>query len=204
MATNPADDEWFDVLKADGSPAGQHRRRASCHREGLWHRAAHVWVARKPTGDILLQRRAYDKDTWPGLLDISAGTPLPPSVLDTAARESGSLDAALRELEEEIGIAVPRERLVPLFSFTQDAVLNEGTFLNREHVDVFLLACDEGEVDASQLRLQKEEVAEVRWVSREQYRDAQRRRDSDYVPGDPVVVRRLLHELEKVFGPAAN
>ena len=42
------------------------------HREGDYHRAVHVWLFAERTQELLLQRRASCKDSWPDLWDISS------------------------------------------------------------------------------------------------------------------------------------
>ncbi len=87
--------EIFDVVDADDQVTGT-ATRAEIHAQKLTHRAVHVFVFNK-RGDLLLQKRSLLKDMCPGLWDSSV---------------SGHLDsgesyetAAVRELEEEMGIA---------------------------------------------------------------------------------------------------
>jgi 16S rRNA (adenine1518-N6/adenine1519-N6)-dimethyltransferase len=74
------------------------RDRATIHRENLLHRAVHVLLLNRH-GELLLQKRSYRKDRFPGRWDSSA---------------SGHVDAgesyrhcAARELQEEIGVTAP-------------------------------------------------------------------------------------------------
>ena len=100
--------ELFDVCDALGRPLGVRKRRADVHRDGDWHRALHCWVVgRRADGTpyVLFQRRAESKDTHPGKLDATVGGHL-------SAGES--VEAALREAEEEIGLALTMEDLLPL------------------------------------------------------------------------------------------
>src|SRR5918992_5130264 len=99
--------ELFDVVRADGLPLGIRKARAEVHRDGDWHRSVHVWVAGRDDGGpfLLCQRRGLGKDTWPGKLDATVGGHL---------RAGEDLDEALREVEEEIGVAVGRADLRPL------------------------------------------------------------------------------------------
>ena len=96
--------ERFDVVRADGTPTGRVKPRAQVHRDGDWHRSVHVWVAgTDPAGPFLtFQRRSRHKDTWPGRLDATVGGHF-------GAGEE--LRQALREVEEELGIAPPSDSL---------------------------------------------------------------------------------------------
>lgn len=42
------------------------------HRDGDYHRAVHVWVYSESTQELLLQKRADCKASWPGKWDISS------------------------------------------------------------------------------------------------------------------------------------
>ena len=76
------------------------------HRDGDLHRTVHMWVVRKREDggiDVLLQKRSKDKDSYPGCYDISSAGHV------QAGDEFEN--AALRELEEELGIKALREDL---------------------------------------------------------------------------------------------
>jgi isopentenyldiphosphate isomerase len=134
--------EPFDVVRADGTPTGRTKARAAVHRDGDWHRAVHVWVAGQGTGPdgggvpfLILQRRGLGKDTWPGRLDATVGGHY---------RAGEGLVEALRETEEEIGVAVagpadPRLRRLGLRVCVNEA---EVGVRDRELQDVFLLTDD--------------------------------------------------------------
>jgi isopentenyldiphosphate isomerase len=96
-------EEIFDVVNERDEVIEQRPRR-DVHRLGLQHRAVHVLVF-NARGEIFLQKRSLAKDCFPGAWDSSA---------------SGHLDqgeeydaAAVRELREEIGLAIaqPLQRL---------------------------------------------------------------------------------------------
>ena len=89
--------EYFDILDENGNLTGKTKLRSEVHRDGDWHKAVHIWVFNRK-GEVLLQRRAANKDSYPNMLDISCAGHL--SAGDT------SLEGALRELEEELGLKV--------------------------------------------------------------------------------------------------
>ncbi len=126
--------ELFDVVRADGTPTGETKARAAVHRDGDWHRAVHVWVAGIEPGPgsgtpfLLVQRRGLEKDTWPGRFDATVGGHL---------RAGEDIAAALRESEEEIGIAVDLADL--RFLGTRRAVSEaEAGIRDREIQSVYL------------------------------------------------------------------
>lgn len=89
------DDEILAVVDDDDLVIGSERRDI-IHRDGLKHRAVHIFALNKH-GEIFLQKRSRLKDKCPGLWDSSA---------------AGHVDAgegydvcAARELEEELGLS---------------------------------------------------------------------------------------------------
>lgn len=86
--------EIFDVVDGNDKVVGQ-KTRGEVHAEKLLHRAVHVFVFNK-RGDLLLQQRSMFKDAHPGVWDSSVSGHL----------DAGEdyLPAAVRELEEEMGI----------------------------------------------------------------------------------------------------
>ena len=102
-----SDDEPLDVLHADGRPTGRSKRRGRVHRDGDWHRAVHIWLY-NDRRELLLQKRSRQKDTHPGMWDVSCAGHL------TAGDDSRT--AAVRELHEELGLEAGPEELRFLWS----------------------------------------------------------------------------------------
>jgi len=144
--------ELIDVLTPDGQPAGIRKPKDAIHRDGDWHRAAHVWII-APDGRLLLQRRSLRKENNPGLWDVSTAGHL--SAGETA------LEAAVRETFEEIGLAIPIEALEFVTALRESSVLNGGRYIDNEFHEIFVVR---REVDVESLRLDPEEVAEVKWI----------------------------------------
>lgn len=123
--------ELFDIVKADGTPTGRTKRRADVHRDGDWHRAVHVWVVGvdKHGPFLTLQRRSFAKDTSPGQMDATVGGHY---------RAGEELAETLREVEEEIGVAV---QLADLHYAGKRLCINERApgVIDREVQDVFFL-----------------------------------------------------------------
>lgn len=86
--------EIFDVVDENDKVTGQATRK-EVHARSLLHRAVHVFVI-NARGELLLQRRSRLKDVHPGVWDSSVAGHL------DAGEEYR--DAAIREMEEEMGI----------------------------------------------------------------------------------------------------
>ena len=155
--------EWIDVLSPDGRPTGNRKPKDAIHRDGDWHRAAHVWIL-APDSRVLLQRRSLRKANNPGLWDVSAAGHL-------SAGESAA-DAAVRETFEELGLRIAAEELRFLVTLRESSVLNNNTYYDNEFHEIFAVRRD---VDIASLVLDPAEVAEVKWVD-------QLRPDDSFVP----------------------
>ncbi len=97
-------DEMFDVVDDANVVIGQ-QPRGVVHRDRLKHRAVHVFLFHR-NGDLFLQRRSRLKDVAPGRWDSSAA-----GHLDVGESYA---DAARRELQEELGIDAPTERIAAM------------------------------------------------------------------------------------------
>ncbi|MGI8909511.1 MAG: NUDIX hydrolase [Rubrobacteraceae bacterium] len=137
-------DEYIDVLDASGELTGEVAWKSEAHRLGLWHRCFHCWVVDPGGACLLVQRRAPEKDTWPGYLDVTAAGHL---------RAGEGIMDGLRELEEELGIEAGPERLIPLGTRRIEQEIPGGR--DREFHEVFLLLDSTLPQD---LRLQEDEV----------------------------------------------
>ncbi|MBV9493132.1 MAG: NUDIX domain-containing protein [Acidobacteria bacterium] len=144
--------EPIDIVDADGAATGVIKPKPDAHRDGDWHRAAHLWIV-TPDRRVLLQRRSWKKENRPGLWDVSVAGHL-------SAGESAE-EAAIREAQEEIGWTVDPRALRHIGTLKQQAVLNDGTYVDNEIHEVFLLEAD---VDPRALVLQDGEVDEVMLV----------------------------------------
>ena len=153
--------EYFDICDESGSPTGEIIDRETAHRDGILHRTAHVWIVRKKTQgyDILLQKRSMEKDSFPGLYDTSSAGHIPTG--------SEPLPSAIRELQEELGIAAKPEQLIYAGSFRiqYEEKFHGQIFRDNEVTKVYVY---QEPVDIKELILQKSEVDEVRWFDLEE------------------------------------
>ncbi len=150
--------EILDICDENGRPTGETAFRELAHRDGLPHRTAHIWVVREKGGrtEILLQKRSRDKESFPGMYDTSAAGHIP------AGEEP--LPAALRELREELGIAARPEQLsfAGTFHGAYEKVFRGKLFRDNEYTHVYVYR---EPVEIAGLRLQREEVEQVRWFA---------------------------------------
>jgi isopentenyl-diphosphate delta-isomerase type 1 len=152
-------DEWFDALDESGNVTGNTCSRSEAHKKGIWHRTAHVWLLNN-RGELLIQRRSLTKDSHPGQWDISCA--------GHCAAGDNTLNTARRELAEELGLAVVELDLHYLFTVRQCHDLEKGTFIDREHCDVFLLRRD---IAVEEVVIDTVELEEIRFIEWRELRD---------------------------------
>jgi 16S rRNA (adenine1518-N6/adenine1519-N6)-dimethyltransferase len=139
MSDDPT--EYMDIVDEHDEVIGRDTR-ARVHANREIHRGVHVFVANR-AGDLLLQRRSTQKRDYPGYWDASVG--------GQVGAGEGYEEAALRELEEELGCTAPSLRLLAKYD----------SFSSRQREKRALFAFEaEGPFNYSSA-----EVAEVRFVS---------------------------------------
>ncbi len=168
--------EQIDVLDENGHPTGITKPKDAVHRDGDWHRAAHVWIV-TTDGRVLLQKRAAVKENWPGWWDVSAAG-------HCSAGES-AVETALRETAEELGLELSAAELQHAGTFRDPVVLRDGTYIDNEIHEVFLVRRD---VDIAAVRPQEGEVEAVALVPLETLLS---RRDLVPHPGEHALIRQL-------------
>jgi len=164
--------EYLDVLDDRGNFTGVFKPRTEVHKYGYWHRVVHVWIINRK-GDVVIQKRSNDKETWPGLWDISSA--------GHVSHPDNSLESAMREMEEELGLKLEKDQLQLAFQTKIESLLKGGTYINKEHIDVYLVQMD---VDLSTLVLQQSEVSAVKYIPHKELFEGFRRNDPEFVPCD--------------------
>jgi len=140
-------DELIDIFDEDMNLLGQ-AMKSQAHREGLWHKTFHCWLARRDeNGKIMvwLQRRNADKNIYPGLLDVSAAGHV---------KAGEEVKDGYREVTEELGIRLNAGDLVKMFTIRE--VYQQHDIYNREFEVLYMAKVDNL---ISKVRLQPEEVA---------------------------------------------
>lgn len=136
--------ELWDILTAEGKPTGRTMvRGGTAIRSGEYHLVVHIWPL-NDYGSILIQKRTKTKRMMPGIWAATGGA--------VVAGET-SVKAAARELGEELGIVVEPE----------DLRLVKRIKRKNSFIDMWTVRAN---VRVPELRLQKSEVAEAKWVNK--------------------------------------
>ena len=134
--------EMVDVVDDDDRVVATVSRTAM-RAQRLQHRSVSVAVI-STDGRLLVHRRADNKDVWPGMWDIAAG--------GVVAAGEGYLDAARRELAEELGVKAGSLEYLGKAAFADEAVALIGS--------CYVTVSD------GPFSFTDGEIAEVRWVTR--------------------------------------
>ena len=139
--------EKWDILNSDGEPTGKTTVRGKCRlKPGEYHLVVHIWAV-SSKGEFLIQRRSENKKLMPGEWAATGGA---------AISGEDSYTAANRELYEELGIPSNRHSLKKLSRIKRRNSLLDIWFINTD-------------IKIENLRLQKSEVAEAKWVCKGEF-----------------------------------
>lgn len=141
--------ELWDTYDKFRNKKGYIHERGKRFKNDEYHLVVHVWIM-NDKGEYLVQKRQAWKHGFPNMWEGSAGG----SVL---ASET-SKDAALREVKEEIGIDLREEDLERIFSIKFKHGFDDIWFIKQN-------------IDIEDVVLQYEEVAEVKWASKEEIKE---------------------------------
>jgi isopentenyldiphosphate isomerase len=143
-------DELIDIVSENGDPTGTTALKSEIHTKGFYHNTAHIWFYTKK-GDILLAQRAATKTICPLLWDVSVAGHI----------DAGEtiVQAAIREIQEEIGLTIKEIDLqkigvFPCFQTYDNGMIDNEfhhTFISELKTDIDRLTPQIGEVEALKL-----------------------------------------------------
>ena len=139
--------EYWDLYNVDREKIGKPHMRGEPLEQGTYHLVVNVWIVNSKN-EVLITRRHPKKELWGGLWECSAAG-------GVIAGED-SLQGALRETEEEIGIKLP----------PSDAVLIQTITRKDDIRDTFLFRKD---INIEDLTFHPDEVVDAKWVTRSEF-----------------------------------
>ena len=184
-------EEYIDIVTSEGKPTGKSALKSEIHSLGHYHHTIHVWLYTS-NGEILLSQRSANKVICPLLWDVSAAGHID-------AGES-MLNAALREVREEIGLTMKAQDLEKIGVFDCFQSYDNGIVDNEFH-NTYI---SELKVDISNLTLQKEEVEAVKLVTLKEFKMLveQAGTDNHFVASNKNYYRFVLKTIEEKLSPA--
>jgi isopentenyldiphosphate isomerase len=130
-------DELIEVWDWNtGKPAGLAVSRDEAHRNGIPHEGVHLWIVSviDAIPHLLLQRRAANKEFYPGYFDITVGGHV------LFGQTEGKLE---KEAREELGIDLNGKECIDLGYFRYEEVIPEFSLFHREFQHIWLMFSDQ-------------------------------------------------------------
>lgn len=161
--------EYWDLYDAQNRKTGEIMRRGEPIPAGRFHLVVHIALF-APDGRMLIQQRQPFKAGWSNLWDVTVG--------GSAVAGEDSRTAAMREMREEIGLALDLQDVRPKMTLYTPSCIN----------DWYLLTHD---VALNSLVLQQSEVQAVRWAAQEEIQ--QMIAEKTFIPYEPGMIALLFH-----------
>ena len=173
LMDNSADSEQIALMSEavilvdeNDSAIGSASKVSAHYQAGLLHRAFSVLMFDRE-GRLLLQKRADDKVTFPGVWANSCCShPLSSDTESELIAASGVKRAAIRKLHQELGIS-PDELSLDDFHFVTKMMYSarmNADWIEREIDHILVIQAD---VD---IKINQNEVSEIKWVSKQELR----------------------------------
>lgn len=167
--------ELWDLYDQNRVKLHQTMVRGEKFQKGTYHLVVHACIFNSH-GDMLIQQRQSFKDGWPNMWDITVG--------GSALAGETSQTAAERELFEELGLQVDFQHIRPHLTIHFDTGFD----------DIYLI---EKEVLLGDLKLQYEEVQQVKWASLDKI--YQKLEEGIFIPYHRSLIQ-LLFDIRKQYG----
>lgn len=155
--------EIWDLYNSEREITGEHVRGTELPEDGF-HLVVHVWI-KNSMGKYLLAQRSPNKPTFPNMWECVGGGVL---------KGENSIQGVLREVKEEVGLDFSMEDGTLLFTKIRRTI--NGKRYN-DIVDVWLFHYD-GDVLLENATT--DEVAQVRWMNREEISELRQERKLVY------------------------
>jgi isopentenyl-diphosphate delta-isomerase len=151
-------EEFIDIISKDGTPTGKTASKYAIHKKGYYHNTVHVWFYQN-SGHIVLAQRSATKLIYPLLWDVS--------VAGHVDAGEGIEDAAVREVNEELGISITLDSLSKI-SVTESFQNYGKNLIDNEFHHTFI---SELRTDITQFKIDTNEVQAVKKISFEVFQE---------------------------------
>lgn len=168
--------ELWDVYNRDRTKTNKTMVRGSEFEKDAYHLVVHACVF-NAKGEMLIQQRQPFKEGWSNMWDITVG--------GSAVAGESSQTAMERELMEEIGLKVDLQNVRPHITVNFSVGFD----------DIYLI---EKEVNIDELKLQYEEVQQVKWASMEEI--FQKIDEGVFIPYYKSLIQLLFEQKQEKYG----
>lgn len=167
-------EELIDVLDENGNKTGEIVTRKQVHEQGLWHRIIVVAIIDKD-GHLLMQQRSKHKTKNPLKWDVSSA--------GHVSSGQTSIESAIRETQEELGIDINEEELQYVLTYKDDLKIQEN-YNDNQIYDCYIVQKDK--IDIRDIKLQESELEQVKLCNLEQFKK--------FIENKSIVDRKEFYE----------
>lgn len=156
--------EYFDILDENEGFTGKTISREEAHKSGTWHLAVALYIINSKR-QVLMQKRSRHKKIWPSCWDFACGG-------HVEAHELG-LATVIREAYEELATKIKPSEVRYICNYRST---NENEKMCDRHHNEYYIAFKD--VDISKVKLQENEVEEIKWVDYNEFKRMVANKDS--------------------------
>lgn len=175
-------EELIDVLDNKGNKTGIIKKKSDIKRDGDYHRAIAVLVINN-NNEILMQKRSSNKKVYPNLWSIF--------VKGHVQSGETSIDACIRELNEEVGINITGNELNHLYTIFEEVI--DKDYIERIFYDTYILRKD---FNLNDITIQEEELSEIKLVDSNKVISLIENNDKSLVPNYEDY-KRIINYIKK-------
>lgn len=160
--------------------------KSEAHKYGWLHASVHIWFYTE-NDELLFQKRSPKKIAFPDKWDVS--------VAGHISTGETPITSALREVEEEIGLIITENELVPIGTF-HEKHQHRVNFIDNEIHYVYLSKFTK---NIDQLKIQKEELSDVKLIrikDCEHYLKSSKS-DASFVSHSSIYYQFVLNHIKK-------
>lgn len=175
-------EELIDVLDNQGNKTDIIKKKSDVKRDGDYHRAIAVLVINN-NNEILMQKRSSNKKVYPNLWSIF--------VKGHVQSGETSIDACIRELNEEVGINITGNELNHIYTIFEEVI--DKDYIERIFYDTYILRKD---FNLNDITIQEEELSEIKLVDSNKVISLIENNDKSLVPNYEDY-KRIINYIKK-------
>ena len=179
--------EYLDILDENGILTGEKKQREKVHVDGDWHKVVQIFIVND--NGIMLQQRSLNKKSDPGKWCASASGHI-------SSGES-SIDAAIKEFREELGITLKSEEIKLIDTFASPSVRynNDRKIINNHFVDLYVVNKN---INTNDVVIQKEELEKVNYFTIEEFISMVNNKD-ERLTDTPILFEHLIDYIKSIY-----
>lgn len=174
--------EYLDILDENGKKIDLKKERGQVHVDGDWHKVVQIFIVNE--NGIMLQQRSMKKKSDPGKWCASASGHI-------SAGES-SINAALKEIKEELGVFLNEGELKLIDTFKSPSI--RGKIINNHFVDLYIVTKN---IKLSDVTIQEDELEKVEYFTIKEFIDMVNNND-ERLTNTPILFEHLINYMKKV------